>query len=246
MVSKNIKHNQPVYKQIKDDLLNEITNKNLLPFVPIPSESELSDVYGVSRLTVRAALLDLQREGILQSVPGKGVYVMGDPVVRNLDILEGFTRSIKGLNKKPKNSIIKKNIREAGPFFSNLFDINEDDEIYYIKRLSSIDDIPAAIEEIFIPKEILPNIMNINTSDFSIHNIYAQYGVNYTHAKQVLEVTRVDQNEARLLKIDKDEPVFLLKSITFNNDKPIEYSLNYANGEIQRFRSEFNKDFLQY
>lgn len=99
---KKIQYYQPAYKQVRDLILEKINNKEFLPGEAIPSEYELAEIYGVSRVTIRSALLDLQREAILQSIQGKGVFVLGEPVNRNLDSLTGFTRSIKELDKNPK------------------------------------------------------------------------------------------------------------------------------------------------
>ncbi|WP_236786613.1 GntR family transcriptional regulator [Anaerococcus ihuae] len=242
---KKIQYYQPAYKQVRDLILEKINNKEFLPGEAIPSEYELAEIYGVSRVTIRSALLDLQREAILQSIQGKGVFVLGEPVNRNLDSLTGFTRSIKELDKNPKNSLVNSFIRKAGPFFADIFKINEEDEIHYIKRISSVDKIPTVLEEIYVPTEILPNLMKINTNDFSMYDIYDYYGIKVSYAEQVLEVTKLDKNEARLLNINEQTPVFLLKCVTHGNDnKPIEFSLSYVNGEISRFRSEFDKNFI--
>lgn len=240
---RTIKRSQPAYKQIRDDLLESILNGEILPGESIPSENDLSEAYGVSKLTVRAALMELQRDGHLQSVHGKGVFVIGQAVSRDLDRLTGFTRSMKKLKKDPKNSLINSYIRKAGPFFANLFSISEEDDLHYIKRLSSVDKEALSIEEIYVPTKVLPNLMHINTNDFSMYDIYDYYNIAFTHADQSLEVTSLDQNEARLLGVKKDTPVFLLKCITYADDKPIEYSVSYVNPEKSRFRSEFDKDF---
>lgn len=245
MVKNKFQRSQPTYIQIRDDLYDRLHNGEFMPLEPIPSETDLQDQYGVSRLTVRAALSELQREGLLQAVQGKGVYLIGDSVSRDLDRLTGFTRSMKELDMEPKNSLISSQIREAGPFYANVFEIEETDKIHYIKRLSSVNKIPVAIEEIFIPIKVIPNLLKINTNDFSMYDIYDYYNITYTHAKQELEVTTIEQNEARLLGVSRDAPVFLLKCITYDDDKPIEYSISYVNGETNRFRSEFNKDFFK-
>ncbi len=241
-----ITHIQPAYMQIKEDILSKITACSILPGEAIPSEMELANLYGVSRLTIRAALLELQRDGVLHSVHGKGSYVIGNAVSRDLDRLTGFSRSMKELHKEPKNSLIDSYIRCAGSYYANIFDIKEYDEIHYIKRISSVDKIPLSLEEIYIPVKILPNLMNINTNDFSMYDIYDYYNIAFTHADQTLEVTTVDQNEARLLNIKTEDPVFLLKCFTYSQNEMIEYSISYVNPVYTRFHSEFNKDFNIY
>lgn len=245
-MSKNFNQKQASYFQIKEDILEKINNKEFLPGESIPSESDLSDEYGVSRFTVRAALLELQRDGLLYSVKGKGVYVIGEAVSRDLDKLTGFTRSMKKLNLDPKNSLINSFIREAGPYYAKIFDIDETEEIHYIKRLSTVDDEPVSIEELYIPTKILPNLMNINTNDFSMYDIYDYYGIKFTNADQILDISTVDQNEARLLDISTDTPVFLLRCLTYSEKTPIEYSVSYVRGDKYRFISEFNRDFDGY
>lgn len=84
----------PFYLQLREIIRNKIEDGEFLPGTAIPSENELAETYGINRLTVRNAIDSLVNEGMLKPVQGKGVYVLGARVDRDLDSLGGFTQTM--------------------------------------------------------------------------------------------------------------------------------------------------------
>ena len=140
--------NLPQYIKIRDVLRERIKSGIYFPGTAIPSETELTSEFGVARITVRTAIEGLIREELLLPMQGKGVFVVGTAVDQTLDVLQGFTRTMIQLEKHPKKHIIKRNVREAGAYYAGLFDIQEKDLIYYLKRVSKADLQPLAVEQI--------------------------------------------------------------------------------------------------
>ena len=66
---------KPLYQQLKDILVDAIDSEKWKANEKIPSENELSSIYGLSRMTVRSVLTDLVKEGLLYRVQGKGTFV---------------------------------------------------------------------------------------------------------------------------------------------------------------------------
>ena len=66
---------KPLYQQLKDILVDAIDSEKWKANEKIPSENELSCIYGLSRMTVRSVLTDLVKEGLLYRVQGKGTFV---------------------------------------------------------------------------------------------------------------------------------------------------------------------------
>lgn len=236
------KQQYPIYVQLRDILRDQIENGVYLPGTTIPSENELSEKYRVNRLTVRTAIEELAKEGIVKPVQGKGVFVMGERIDRDLDTLSGFSQTIREKNGEPKVNVLSKKVRKAGAKFSKIFRIDEDDEINYIKRVGFVDGDPISIEEIFVPKMILPNLNELSVSHFSMYDLYDFYKINVTNAYQTLDIVTLDQNESRLLNITTSQAVYLFTSITYaDNETPIEYAKNYVRADLCQFTVEFRK-----
>jgi GntR family transcriptional regulator len=236
------KQQYPIYVQLRDILRDQIENGIYLPGKTIPSENELSERYGVNRLTVRTAIEELAKEGIVKSVQGKGVFVMGERMARDLDTLSGFSQTIREKRGEPKVHVLTKKVRKAGGKYSKIFGIDEEDEINYIKRVGFVDGEPLSIDEIFVPKGILPQMNELNVSDFSMYDLYDFYKINITNAHQTLDIVTLDQNESRLLNITTSQAVYLFTSITYaDNETPIEYAKNYVRADLCQFTVEFRE-----
>ncbi|MBL4954318.1 GntR family transcriptional regulator [Neobacillus sp. YIM B02564] len=241
LIMYQFKQQYPIYVQLRDILREQIENGVYLPGTAIPSENELSEEYGVNRLTVRTAIEELTKEGIVKPIQGKGVYVMGERMNRDLDTLSGFSNTIRGKNSNPKVNVLNQRVRKAGVKFSKVFHIDEEDEVHYIKRVCFVDGTPMSIEEIFVPKAILPNMNELNVADFSMYDLYHFYKINVTNAYQTLDIVTLDQNESRLLNINTSQAVYLFTSITYADEKtPIEYAKTYVRADLCEFTVTFS------
>ncbi|MBR0577057.1 GntR family transcriptional regulator [Proteiniclasticum sp. BAD-10] len=231
MESQEITYNSPMYLQLREVIRTKIEDGEYQPGMAIPSENELAETYGINRMTVRSAIDTLIREGMLLSVQGKGVFVVGKKHERNLDILEGFTQIMRSKNSEPKFKILQNNEREAGKLFARLFGINPEDPIYYIKRTCYDNKEPVSIEELFIPAYLVPKFKGIDLTVFSIYEIYAFYQINLVKAVQTLDIARLNQRDAKILDEECDAPVLLFECISYDDrDRVIEFSRSYTRG----------------
>ena len=91
----------PVSLQLREIIRAQIEEGIYPPGTAIPPENELAAQYDVNRLTVRTAIGALVYEGLLKRVQGKGVYVLGEKMNRDLDNLGGFTQTIRQKTRCP-------------------------------------------------------------------------------------------------------------------------------------------------
>ena len=243
MRSDEINYQSPIYLQLREVIRNKIEDGEYLPGMAIPSENDLAETYGINRMTVRNGIDALVYEGVLKRVQGKGVYVVGNKVERDLETLEGFTQTMREKNTQPLTKVLTKTLRLAGEKYSLLFGIAPEDEIYYIKRICLADEEPVALEEIFIPKYIVPKLEGIDLKVFSIYEVYDFFGVKITRAHQTLDLTQLEQRDARALGISSDLSVMLFECISYDDkERVIEFSRTYTRGDKCNFSVHFRKD----
>ncbi|WP_425447312.1 GntR family transcriptional regulator [Dethiothermospora halolimnae] len=243
MTSGKISYKSPVYLQLREVIRNKIEDGEYLPGTAIPSENELVETYRINRMTVRSGIDALVSEGLLKRVQGKGVYVSGPKVERDLEVLGGFTQTMKKRNINPNTKVLEKSLRKAGEKYSLIFDIDKGDEIYYIKRICSGEKEPISIDEIFIPKYVIPKLKGIDLNVFSIYEVYDLYNINLVWAYQTLDIITLDPRDARMLGIEEDSPVMLFECTSYDdNDKVIEFSRTYTRGDKCNFNVQFNRD----
>jgi GntR family transcriptional regulator len=243
MAHEGISYQSPIYLQLREVIRNKIEDGEYLPGISIPSENEMSDTYGINRMTVRSAIDALVNEGILKRVQGKGVYVVGNKVERDLETLGGFTQTMREKKTHPKTKVLIKTLRKAGDKYSLIFGINPEDEIYFIKRICSANDEPISLEEVYIPKYVVPKLEEIDLGVFSIYEVYDFYGINLTRAWQTLDLTKLEQRDARMLGIDVDLSVMLFECISYDDkERVIEFSRTYTRGDKVNFSVHFQID----
>ena len=232
----------PIYLQIRELVRTKIEEGEYAPGTAIPSEAELAEQYGINRQTVRNAIDTLVNEGLLRRVPGKGVYVLGRKMGRNLDELQGFTQTMLDEHLTPSTKVISKLIRKARDKYSLMFGIQPEDDIYYIKRLCCVNNEPVSLEEIYIPRYIVPKMEGIDLSIFSVYEVYDFYGIKLECARQTLDLVHLEQNDANMLGIDVKLPVMLFECTTYDDRRRIiEFNRNYVRGDKCSFSVHFKK-----
>lgn len=236
----DIDYKSPMYLQLREIVRDRIEDGEYPPGAAIPSENDLADTYGINRLTVRNAIDTLVKEGLLKRVHGKGVYVVGKKVERDLNHLEGFTRIMLDKKAMPTPQIVTKAVRAAGGRYASLFGIAPADEVYYVKRVDYADDEPCSLEEILVPKYVVPKLEGIDLSVFSLYEVYGFYGIGVARVEQTMELTTLEQSDARTLGISVDYPVLRFSSTTYDEGgRVIEFTRNYSRADKCSFTVHF-------
>lgn len=240
MDNNDITYSSPMYLQLREVIRNKIDEWEYKPGTAIPSENELAEQYGINRMTVRSAIEALTKEGILKSVQGKGVFVVGQKSERNLNILEGFTQIMKSKKSEPKFKILQHTVRDAGNKFAMMFGIKPEENIYYIKRICYDNKEPVSIEEIFIPSYIMPKFEGIDLTVFSIYEVYDFYKINLTKAIQTLDIAKLNQRDAKILNEEENAPALLFECTSYDDkDRVVEFSRNYTRGGKSNYSVNF-------
>lgn len=231
----------PIYLQVREAIRDAIRNGEYLPGTRIPSEAELARDYGIHRLTVRNAISVLIKEGLLKGVQGKGIFVVGPKMERDLETLGGFTQTMRRQGAEPTIKVLVKAVRPAGEKYALIFGMRPDEEIIYIKRICFADGDPVSLEEIFIPAVLVPNFGEVDLAVFSIYEIYDFYGINLCRANQTLELTTLPHKDAKRLGLTNSDSVMLFSGISFDEkDRVIEYSRAYTRGDRSNFTVRFS------
>jgi GntR family transcriptional regulator len=238
-----VKMNAPMYLQVREAIRDAIDHGDYPPGTKIPSEAELAKHYGIHRLTVRNAISVLIKEGLLKSVQGKGVYVVGPKMKRDLETLGGFRQTMRQQGLEPSTRVLEKVVRPAGDKYGMIFQIRPEDDLIYIKRMDYADGDPVSLEEIYIPRAIVPNLMEMDLAVFSVFDIYDFYGVKLDHADQTLELTTLPHKDAKRLGLASEDAVLLFAATSYDDqNRVIEYARTYARGDKSNFLVHFSHE----
>ncbi len=230
-------NNKPIYLQLREIVRNKIEEGEYMPGTAIPSENKLAETFGINRLTVRNAVEALVNEGILQRVQGKGVFVVGDKYEEVLEEHGGFVSSPSLKNKRVSIKELDKTLRYAGDKYSNFFDIAQDALIFDIRHLNYLNDTPLSLEQIFVPEDVLPQLKEVNSSVFSMMDIFTFYGIEVCSMRQTLELVTEGLSKTRkMLGVPDDVALIMLECSYRDRDgRVIEFSRSFIRSDKSSF-----------
>lgn len=203
----------PYYVQIKSYLRKIAAEKK--PHDSMPSEAQLSDMFKVSRGTVKQAIMDLVYEGVLYREQGKGTFVCEQRVTRSFERLPSFTEDIRRMGKGPNTRIL--HLQQALPslLLQQLFDIKPDEMLIKFKRLVSVEDSPVVVVTSYLNPHIYPDLQPTDIGDSLYEALKSKYGVVPVSAQDTYSIVSVSPKTAELLKCRKTDCVCYSQRIGF-------------------------------
>src|SRR5260370_13733399 len=136
----------PRYYQLREIMRERIRSGEWKPGDLIPSERELGETYGISRMTARQAITDLVNEGLFYRERGKGTFVSQRKVTHQLIHLTGFTEDIRARGQRPGTKVISATMQLADEETAEKLRISLGTPIFRLQRLRLADGEPLAIE----------------------------------------------------------------------------------------------------
>lgn len=219
------------------ELLEAYIRKNELPpNAKLPSERELCDMWNLNRTTLRSAIRRLIEEGKLYSQKGSGTYVSERRFERKLQDVKSVTEAVREDRRKLQNVLLDMSITTCDHYIANKLQIAEGTEVFCLKRLRFLDDVPFMIETSFIDYRLCNGIEAIDFSNNSIYEELEKFGIKLSSGQENIGITYADDEEARLLQIKKGTSLFHIAGV----------SKDLAGNIIEFFQSVSRSDMVKY
>ncbi|HEM2809075.1 GntR family transcriptional regulator [Streptococcus suis] len=229
---------KPLYLQLVDELEISIRER-MAPNDRLLSERELTQVYGVSRITVRLALQELEKRGLVYKKHGKGTYV-SEISERAVDLTQAysFTEQMRKIGKVPKTSILSFRCIQASDYIAQQLQLSHGEVVYEIERLRLADDIPMMLERTYIPVLQFPALTAQRLNEKPLYEIFFEdYGQIIRLAEEEFYASISLDNEASVLGIPNNSPVLHLVRKTFNvKNRIIEFTFSIARADQFRYK----------
>ena len=136
----------PLYLQMKELIKSAILSREYKNGEQLPTEPELGEKYGVSRITVRKAVEELCREGFLVKKQGKGTFVKQRKIQRKMEHLLSFTQACESNGMVPSTSVLKRQQTALEPWIAEEFQLESGMPMVMIQRLRKADGTPVMLE----------------------------------------------------------------------------------------------------
>ena len=228
----------PLYLQLKDILASQIAEGILEPGNALPSERRLCGQFDVSRTTVREALRELNLVGLIRRVPGRGAFVTRPEhsVIIRVS-LTGFTEDVRREGMVPSSRLLDaKLIMSPPPAISETLKLLPGDDAVRLERLRLVNDLPLALQIIYLNHRLCPHILQHNLAEESVFILLREaYGLIPAQAEEQVYASLADPREMELLNLTYPAAVLRTERTTLlDTGEVIDFALATYCGEWYR------------
>lgn len=229
---------QPLYDQLVDILTDKIDHE-YRPGDMIPSERELSERYGLSRTTVRLALQELERLGLVVRQHGRGTFV-ADRSAQTTNLMQSysFTEQMRALGREPETTILEFCEMEADKNLAEHMNLHIGDRVFKLKRLRSADNMPMMVERTYLPVRKFLSLKRPMLEHRALYDVIEQdYHEKIRVAEEEFFASIARPADAHLLDIGEGSPVLDLVRTTYDvGNEIVEYTLSVARADQFKYK----------
>lgn len=230
----------PLYLQVKDLLEEKVISGDWPKGYRIPTEKELAELFDVSTITVKRAVLDLVREGLLYRQRGKGTFVTSKV---ETDI-QGLVTLKSGENENIKypHRLVEFERKIASPLIAKELELNEGDEVYKLTRIKMNASKPVVLEYTYLVANMVPDLTIQMIQDELLYSIFQnEYNIELDQAKIYFSLLHANREEAELLEVPEEDSLFVIKRFTrTKQNELVEYSKFIVGQEDYQFYINVN------
>ncbi len=210
---------QSLYAQLRDRLKAEILDGSRLPGARLPSESELTAQYGVSRITVRQALNDLQKEGLVVKAHGKGSFVAQPAVAQDLTRLRGLSESLAGEGRNVHGRVLGFKPGKANAEVAAHLGLPRGAGVMQLQTLRYLNREPLSLNHSWMPMAIGERLARADLANRDILSIYEnELGLAVHHADLSIGAALATPAQARSLAVEPGSAVLQVERVVHAAD----------------------------
>jgi len=234
----------PLYARIKDALRARIHDGTYASHSQMPSEHELCAIFGVSRITVRQALGDLQKEGLLFKLHGKGTFVSKPKAFQNVSSLQGFAEAMSSMGYEIVNQLRSFRTVRANRQVAERLHIDEGAPVTEIHRVRLLNRERVSLELTWLPEVLGQRLAN---ADLVTRDIFLMLendcGVPLGHAEIAIDAVLADDEIVDALRVEEGSPVLRIDRLTHDaSGTPIDYEHLYFRGDAFQYRFRIDRE----
>jgi GntR family transcriptional regulator len=228
----------PLYEQIKEILRARVLDGTYKPHEQMPSESEMMTAFSVSRITVRQALNDLQNEGLVFRIHGKGTFVAKPKAFQDLGKLQGFGEAMRQMGYETFARVVSMRTVVPSAQVQERLQLTKRAKVTELQRLRFLNREPISLDITYLPVAIGARLAKEDLASRDVFVILENdYGMSLGHADLQIGSTLADERLAGQLQVEEGSPVLVIERTTHTSDgTPIDYEHLYYRGDAFQYK----------
>ena len=220
----------PKYQKIKQYVLQGIASRNFTD--GIPSENQLAEKFSVSRMTARRALNDLEREGSVERIPGKGTFVRrSGHYTQGFFRVRPFQKWAEDLGATLRTEVLESRIVDPPEEVAETLEYRE--QMIRLRILNYLNDVPVRYAVRYLRADHCAGILWENLAENSIHDILInKYRLPLTRISQSMTAVGLPEELAGLFGEDPGFPVFYFQRVAYSAKTPMTYVEYFMRGDM--------------
>ena len=226
-------HIVPLYQQIKDNILSRIRNDEWQSGQKIPSENELVDLLGVSRMTVHRALRELTHEGVLHRAHGRGTFVAERRKHASLITLQDIADEVRSANRHYKMEVLSLSVVQVSAKIASRMQVDNNSQAYRLRAVHYQDNVPIQFEDRYVNPRLCADFMSVDFSQVTA----TRYLMDLFEPDEIEHIVRAQiptAQESKILSLNDNEACLCLSRRTWKNNQVVTYvSLIYPGSRYE-------------
>ena len=218
----------PLYQQLRERIRAKLS-EGWPRDRPIPSERQIMQMTGLSRMTVRQAITELVHEGMLRRDHGRGTFVADSRITRLLTGHSSFREAVQERGGTPRTTVVRQRVVPANPAQATLLQVEPRESLLDLVRLRLVDGEPVMVDYTYVPLRICPNLPDAELSGSLYEYLAFVCGTPARRSIDTIEAVAAMGEVAELLNLADGAPLLLMRRLARTiDDVPLEMTDEYV------------------
>ena len=234
----------PLYKEVKIGLTRSLVTGEWQPGAAIPSETRLAHHFKVSIGTIRKAIDELVAEKILVRQQGRGTFVAIHSEDRQFYYFFHIVGK-DGAKDAPRHELLSLRAAKADAGTAARLGLRQGERVFRIHNVLKLAGKPVIFDELVLPAARFPDLSaaTFSAREGTIYGLYQSlYGISVVRISERLSAAQPEARVARVLGIDIDTPVLVIKRVAYTyDDRPVESRTSWVDTRNHEYLSDLWK-----